>query len=86
MGPQRLLQNTLDSPARVKRSIRVLEYHLHIGPEAAQLLCVQAAHICAAKHNLAFSRFNQPQDGPAGRGLAAAGLADNSQRFALLDG
>ena len=42
-------------------------------------------HVLAAKQDLAGGRFDQPQDAAAGRALAAAGFADESEHLAFVD-
>ena len=68
--------------ARVQRGERILENDLHVAAQTAQRLAFEMRHVTALKPDLARARLDQAQDAAAGGRFAAAGLADQSQRFA----
>jgi len=78
-----------DGHRRVERGHRLLEDHGDAAAAmAAHCLLRQRKQIFAAKRNLSGDMRRvrkQAQDGQRGDGLAGAGLADQSQRFAGID-
>ena len=74
-----------DRLARVERGIGVLEHHLHLAAQLAELVMVGAGDILAFEPHLARRRLGQPQDRATGRGLAAAALADETKGLATAD-
>ena len=88
---QRVADRLLDGHRRVERGVRVLEDHLEVGAQPAQL---GAAHLGDASlaavlrvvGDPAVRRRHQPEQRAAERGLAAAGLADQAEHLAALEG
>ena len=79
-----------DGHPGVQRGHRVLEDELH--PRADRVhrlgvgvLEVHRAELGVAEDDLAAGGFLQPDDGPPGGGLAAAGLADDGHRLTAVD-
>ena len=83
--PDRFGNQIADRLARVERGIGVLEHHLHLAAQLAQLVMVGAGDILAFEPHLARRRLGQPQDRATGRGLATAALADQAEGFATAD-
>ena len=76
--------------ARVERRERVLEDDLHLAADRLQLRAATAASgrpwsPSWRKQTSPLGRLRRPQDQSPGRGLAAAGLADQAERLALVD-
>ena len=72
-----------DGHPRVEAGVRVLEDHLHPARAAAQLACRSSAvEVLPSNSDPPAGRLVQPDDRPAGRALAAAGLADEPERLA----
>ena len=71
--------------ARVQAGLRVLEDHLHARSDAPQLLAAQGRDVPTVEQDAAACDVVEAQDRPAGRGLAAAGFADQSQGLAPAD-
>jgi len=69
--------------ARVQRGIAVLEHHLHLAAQIADIDAAALAHRIAIEHQFAGIRHHQMQQEPRQRRLAATGLADHAERFAL---
>ncbi len=80
---QRLGDDVADRHARIERGDRILEDDLHVAARGAHLLVGKIEKIAALPQDAAFLRFQQPQDGAAERGLAAAGFADDAERAAF---
>ena len=68
--------------AWIERRIRILENYLSMPAARAQLRTIQLRQVLAIEHDLAGGRLDQPQNAFTDRGLAAAGLAHQTQRFA----
>ena len=83
MHIQRLPDNIFDRHARVQRRIRVLEDHLHLLAHVGDVLCRDRL---AVEDDLACRRLIEPQNRASDGRLAAAGLADQTQRLAAPDG
>ena len=85
MNDQRLLDDLPRAHSRIQRGVRILKDHLHVA--AARRACArrEAEHVLAAERDVAGRRLDQPQDAAPGRALAAARLADEPERLALLD-
>src|SRR3546814_7448279 len=75
----RLGYDVADLHARVQRAVRILEDHLHAPPPGDQFPLPQLPQILSLVQDLPRGRPFQLQDAAAGRRLAAAGLADESQ-------
>jgi hypothetical protein len=71
--------------ARVERGIAVLEHHLHRALHLADRNAARAAHLLAVENQGTGIGLDQADQQPRRRRLAAAGLADDAQRFALAD-
>src|SRR5258708_39663688 len=85
MHLERLTDDVSDRHARVQRRVRVLEDHLHPAAHLAHLLAAELRVLDAVELHLAGGRLVELEDRAAGRGLTAAGLADEAERLALLD-
>ena len=70
----------------IQRRERILEDQLHIAALLPHLFLAQSGDIGAVENDLAAGGLHQAQNGTAGGGLTAAGLADNTEGLALLDG
>src|SRR5262249_62101736 len=71
--------------ARIERGERILEDDLHLATIGAQLRLLQVRDVAAFELDAAVGRLDQAQDRASHGGLAAAGLADQAQRFAFRD-
>jgi hypothetical protein len=69
----------------IQRGIRILEDDLQLAAQGAQRRAGGCAHVLAAIDDLARVGLDQPQDRPARRRLAAAGLADDAEGLARAD-
>ena len=83
---QRLLDGPVDGVHGVERSVRVLEYRLHVTSEVKQLLAFEAGDVPAVIGDGASGWFEQLQHHVGHGGLARTRFADDGQRGALLDG
>ena len=70
--------------AGIKRGVRVLENHLHVGTHGVELFVGHCGDVLAFKANLTGRRICQAQDGLAQRGFATAGFTNNAQRLACI--
>ncbi len=75
-----------DLHARVQRAVRILKDDLDPAPQRQQILASHLGDIDAVIDDLAGGRLFKPQDAAAGRRLAAAALADQTQGLAAPDG
>ena len=78
---QRLLQQLANGHARIQRGIRILKDQLHVAAFLAHGFRVERAEVFTLEVDFAFRRLNQAQNGSAGCGFAAAGFADQAERF-----
>ncbi len=85
MDGEGFAKDRADGHARIERRERVLEHDLHVAPHGAQVAAGKAKHVLAVKGDLAFAGFDEAQHAARRGGLAATGLADQSQRFAAVD-
>ena len=85
MDHQRLSDDLLHRMARVERGVRVLEDHLHFGPQAAQFLRAEPSKILPIQDHLSGSGAVELQDGAPGGGFAAAALTHQAQGLPALD-
>src|SRR5256885_12956393 len=69
----------------IERGKGVLEHDLHVAPHGAEVAAGKAKHVASVKDDLAFAGFDEPQHAARRGGLAATGLADQSERFAAVD-
>src|SRR5713101_1558082 len=85
MDHDRLGDNLADLHARIQRAVRVLENDLNPPPQRQKLFAFQLCDVDAVIEDLAAGRPLEPQDAPAGRGLATAALADQPEGLAAAD-
>src|SRR5204863_6510227 len=76
--------------ARIERAEGILKDHLDLGPQRQQLALRQGREIddlarSRTIEDLAAGRIDRAQDAARGGGLAAAALADQAERLALLE-
>ena len=74
-----------DGHTRVQRSVWVLEDDLNILFKFQQVLALEGGNILAVKNHLAGGRLIELDHGASAGGLAAAGLANQTQRLAAAD-
>src|SRR5438034_2225151 len=82
---ERLFDDLTCAHPRVQRRVRILKHDLHVAPRLAQTPAGKVEHVLAAESHRAGRGLDQPQHASPGRRLAAARLADEPERFALLD-
>ena len=82
LGEESLADDVEDRHPRVERPERVLEDDLHPAPQRPHVVGVDVGELVAVEHDGAGGRRRQLEDGPAERGLAAAGLADEAEDLA----
>ncbi len=70
----------------IQRGIRVLEHELNIPAQLAELASPDRVQVGAVEDHLTAGRSLEADAHTAERGLAAAGLADQSERLATTDG
>ena len=73
-----------DRLARIERTERVLEDDLQVSPSPAQRFATELRELGALVHDGSVRRFQQSQKQATERGFAAAGFADQAERFALV--
>jgi hypothetical protein len=83
MDLHRLHDRRADAQPRVERGIGILEHHLHAAAQRAKFRL--ARDLDAVEADGAAGGLDQPQHQARGRGLAAAGFADERQRLAARD-
>ena len=71
--------------ARIERSIRVLEYHLHLFAVWQQFLFGKVAYVLPVKNYSAVGRLIKPRYRAANSGFTAARFAYQPQRFVAHD-
>src|SRR5207249_6263684 len=81
----RLAQDVAHAHTRVQPRVEVLEDHLHLAPQAAQLGSAQGRDVASVEHDAPAARVGQPQHRAPDRGLAAAGLADQADGLVFPD-
>src|SRR2546421_8405808 len=82
---QRFSDDVSDLHARIKRCIRILKNDLHLATQFAQLAPAHRGYVAPLEFNFTMRRFDQPQQAPARRRLAASGLAHQPERLAAQD-
>ena len=82
---QRLADDVAHGHAPVEARVGVLEDHLHAAPLLAQGAAGEMREVGARVEHAPGRRADELQDGAARRALAAAALADQPERLALLD-
>ena len=85
MDLDRLADDVADGHARVQGGVGVLEDHLHAAAHLPHLLSGERRQLGPVELHRSGRRLVELEDRPAGRRLAAAGLADEAERLALLD-
>ncbi len=74
-------QRRTDGHARIERRGRVLKDHRGFAAQALQIDTAAPGHVDVIEDDLPGGNVIQAQNGAAQRALAAAGLADQPQRF-----
>ena len=82
MNFERLADDRPHAHSRIERSERILKHHLHFAAQRAQGGAARGQKIAAIDEQFARVRLDQAQQHARERGLAAAGFADNGERFA----
>ena len=82
---ERLADDVAGGHARIERGERVLEHDLHRAPVRTQLGLAELGDVAAIELDAAAGRLDQPQHAARHRRLAAAGFADQPERFAGAD-
>ena len=82
---QRFAEDRADRHARIERGERILEDDLHLAPHGAQIVAAEAQHVLPVERRSRRRGLDQAQHAAARGGLAAAGLADQSERLAAID-
>jgi hypothetical protein len=82
---QPLADTVADRRARVQARVRVLEDDLDAPPVGLQRATAQRGHILPVEPDGPRGRFDEPQQQPPDRGLAAARLPDEAERLTALD-
>ena len=85
MGADTLRHDVIDLLMRIQGSIWILENHLDLTGELEALLTVHGMDILALECNGAAGLGQHTDTGLAAGGLAAAGLAHDTQGLALID-
>src|SRR5262245_10215614 len=85
MDDERFLDDLARAHPRVQRRIRILKHDLHVTPGLAHPLARKGEYVVVTKPDVAAGRLDQSEDAAAGRGLAAAGFADQSECLPLLN-
>ena len=79
---ERLADNCSDAHSRIERSERILKHHLHFAAKRAQRLAARGEKIASLDEQFAGVGLDQAQQHARERRLAAAGFADDRERFA----
>ncbi len=82
---QRLPDDLAHRAAGVQRADRILDDHLHAGPDLAQLSTLEGGELRSVEAHRPAGGAGELHDGLAGGRLAAAGLADQAEGLALGD-
>ena len=83
---QDLGQRAADGEAWIERGIRILEDHLHVPAKRLQLARAERSEVLAHEPDAPAGRSIQPQQRASERRLAAAALADQTERLVPPDG
>ena len=81
MDAERLADDIAGGHARIERGERVLEDDLHRAPVRPQLGLAEIGDVLAVDPDAAAGRLDQAQDAARHRRFAAAGFADQPERF-----
>jgi hypothetical protein len=79
---QRAAHDLAYALARVERGVGVLEDHLHLATQRAEIAAAHARDLAAVEPDRAGGRLQELEDRARQGGLSAAGLSDQAQRFA----
>ena len=74
-----------DGPARIERTVGVLEDDLHAAPQRVQLRARNRREVGVADHDAPARRLDQPRDAARDGRLAGTGFPDDAERLALPD-
>src|SRR5664280_461818 len=85
MDDEWVTDDRADPPTSVEGAVGVLEDHLDLPAQRAHPSPRQAADVFSIKGDRAAGEVVEPCDAPGEGGLAAAGLADQAERFAWVD-
>ena len=85
MDLERLADDVADRHAGVERGVRVLEDDLDVAAQLAHRAALLGVDVDPVEGQLAGGRLLQPHQHPAQSRLAAAGLADDAERLALVE-
>jgi hypothetical protein len=84
VNAQALADGIAYSHARIQRGVRILKDHLHLAAHLAHLRSGESGQLPAFEGDSAAGRLDQPNEAASQAGLAAARLADQSDRLSLL--
>src|ERR1700692_3424388 len=82
MNFERLAYDFADAHSRIERREGILENHLHFAAQGSQFRAASGKEIAPLDEQFTRVRLDQAQEHARERGLAAAGFADDSERFA----
>ena len=83
---ERLADDLENGVPGIQRAERVLEDHLDLAPQRAELALAHRQDVAPVEKNLPAGRGHELEDGFPNRGLAAPAFADQPDRRAGLDG
>src|SRR6478736_6206898 len=79
-------EDRADRVARVERAVGVLEDHLHVASDRAQLVLLEVRDVTPLEDHRAAGGLVEPRDEAGGRRLATARLPDEPERLTLTEG
>src|SRR6185503_7830409 len=82
---ERLFDDVADAHTRVERRIGILKDDLHVLARLAHAGAREGEHVLSFEAHFAGRGLDQPEDAAPGGRLAAARLADETERFPLVD-
>ena len=85
MNDQPFLDDGANGHPRIERAERILKHDLQLSAQRLAAAAPGVSQVLAVEEDAAAGRFDQPQQGAAGGGFAAARLADQAERFAFVD-
>src|SRR6185369_15452604 len=80
-----LLEQRTDSAAWIERRVRILEYHLHLRPQAAAQCSIRVRDVLAIEQQRTGSRRLDHRHLPRERRFAATRFADDGERASLYE-
>src|SRR3954468_2523505 len=86
MHAQGIFQRAANGLARIERGIGILKHDLHDAGQRLPIAGWPVGHVLSVQHDAAARRGHQAKDRQCDRGLAGAGLADEAEAFAALEG